>query len=342
MYNTQADIGLRIWKSRSGVPIEPAALVGYGEGKIQLRNFVGKGIAVPLEDLSDSDVEYVVGITGTSVEDMEKAPANSSEGILRPLLTLDDLFQALYSGYCRNARGATTRCHLETLLSPIVLKVLVRIRFTKSKRPQTLSHILRGVVLVGRCLQSCSTSRENDSSPRSWTLRAILLAAYERRLFHLPEPSLIDDELQDRDATVNAIVTEQIKWLYWVVCATNLWDNFDALTSPEATDWAAKNIDLPISDLFTQCPGRASGLFDAGVCARAEGPSFPSRDINIQTLKELGGLQLQWSDNYTDHLKLSSTSQGKRLSIFWNRTSCDINNLAYYQYVRDGRKPESR
>lgn len=329
LYNTQAGIGVRIWKSRSGIPIEPAALVGYGEGKVQLHTVPGEDIMIPLENLSDFDVASVVGITGMSLKEIELAPPNSSEGILKSPFILDDLFQALYYGYCRNARGAVPRCHAETLLSPMVLKVLIRIRFTKSKRPETLSQILRAVVIVGRCLQTRFSPPKDSSQPRFWTLRSLLLACYRRRLFHLPEPSSMDGIVQDNNPTMEAGVTKQIKWLYWVACATNMWDKFEDSTSPEATEWAAKNVDLPLRDLFRYCSDKA---ITSNVCTLAEGPSFPSRDINIQTLKELGGLQLQWSDNYADHLKLSSTSQGKRLSIFWNRTSHDVNNLGYYQY----------
>lgn len=328
LYNTHADHGLRPWKSRSGIPIEPAALVGYGEGKIQLQTFPGESRVVSLEDLSDFDVEYITGITGMSLKEIEGAPPDSWEGILRSPVLLDDLFHALYSGYCWNARGSATRYQVETLLSPILLKVLIRIRFTKTKRPQTLSHMLRGLMIVGRCLQTRYSSPGNVA-PRLWTLRSLLLACYRRRLFRLPEPSSMDGRLQDPKAAVEDLVTNQIKWLYWVVCATNLWDNFDVLTSPEATEWAAMNVDLPMKDLFSKCSETVSR---SSVGARAQGPSFPSRDFNLQTLKELGGLQLQWTDNYADHLKLSSTSQGKRLSLFWDRTSYDVNNLAYYQY----------
>ncbi len=320
---------VRTWKCRSGAPIEPASLVGYGEGKVRLRTASREDFMVPLEDLSDLDVDSVVEITGMSLKEIELAPPNSSEGILRSPFILDDLFQALYYAYCRNAKGVVPRHHAETLLSPIVLKVLVRIRFTESKHPQTLSHILRGVVIVGRCLQTRYFSPEDGSPPRPWTLRGLLLACHRRRLFHLPELSFIDGRVQDSDSAMEATVTKQIKWLYWVVCATNLWDKFDDLTSPEATEWAAKNVDLALQDLFRYCSNKT---IRSTVCDRAEGPSFPSRDINIQTLKELGGLQLQWSDNYADHLKLTSTSQGKRLSIFWNRTSYDVNNLTTYQY----------
>ena len=339
LYQSNADAELRTWKSLSGIPNEPAALVGYGEGKIHLQTFPGESTVVMLHDLTDFDLQYVIGITGMSFKEIELAPPNSTERILRPRLILDDLYHALYSGYCRNARGAATRCHIETLLSPIVLKVLIRIRFPKSKRPQGLSRILRAVVIVGRCVQTRYFSPEDGSPPRLWSLRSLLLACYRRRLFHLADPSLKEGRGQDRNAAMEAIVTNQVKWLYWLVCATNLWDNFDDLTSPEATEWAAQNVDLPLRDLFRHCSDKAG---QSTVCARAAGPSFPSRDINIQTLKELGGLQLQWSDNYTDHLKLSSTSQGKRLSIFWNRTSYDINNLGYYQYGPAGEKSELR
>ena len=322
---------MRAWrKDCSDAVIEAAALVGYGDGKILLRKFPGVDIAIPLEELSNLDVEYVLRITGMSFSEIHSAPGNSSEGILRPPLVLDDLYQALYHGFCRSARGAVTRCHLETLLSPIVLKVLIRIRFNEAKRPRSLSHILRGVVIVGRCLQTRYYIPKDGHTPRLWTLRSLLAACYRRRLFHfhLPERSLRKVGGQGRSATAETTIAKQVKWLYSIVCATNLWDRYEDLTSGEAMDWAAKNMDIPVHDLFGQYNGRTP---EPSSGARAEGPSFPSRDINIRTLKELGGLQLQWTDNHADHLKLSSTSQGKRLSIFWNRTSYDLSNTAYYR-----------
>ncbi len=320
---------MRNWKTRSRDIIASATLVSYGVGKVQLRQDHSVDIAVRTEELSEYDAEYVVRVTGMSLKEIRLAPENSTEGILRSPIVLDDLYHALYYQWCRNARTSVTRYHLETLLSPVLLKVLIRIQFTRPRRSQNLHYILRGIAIVGRCLQSRYYRPRDGGIPVLWTLRRLWQACYKRRLFHLPEACDNVAGAQPYGWDVEQKVTEQTKWLYWVVCANNMWDKFEDLTSYEATEWAARNVDMPVHDLFKQLPRRDS---DSRVLTRAEGPSFPSRDINIKTLKELGGIQLHWTDNYADHLKLSSTSQGKTLSIFWDRTSYGLSNLVHYQY----------
>ncbi|KAI9880107.1 MAG: hypothetical protein M1830_005352 [Pleopsidium flavum] len=322
--NSAAEPLMRLWKTRHGSFIESAALIGYGEGQAHLRELSGGDITIPLEDLSDVDVGYMFRVTGLLWHEIKLSTRKSSAGIPRAPVVLDDLYQALYYQFIRNARGPMSRYHIETLLSPIVLKVLIRIRFIKSKRPQRLHAVLRGVVIVGRCLQRRLYHPEDGSPPLPWTLRRLRAACYRRRLFDYP---FLEGGVNIERAAVEDRVTRNIKWLYRVVCATNMWDKFESLTSDEATEWAAQNLDTPVHELFKRCSDKVNG---ARLFTRADGPSFPSRDINVRTLRELGGLELRWTDNYADHLKLSSTSQGKRLYIFWNRTPYDLNNLAYY------------
>lgn len=320
---------MRVWKNRSGFFIESAAFVGYGDGKAHLKKLAGADITISLEELSDLDVDYVVRVTGMPWSEIKLSTEKSTAGFIKAPLVLDDLYQALYHQFTWNARVSMTRYHIETLLSPIVLKVLIRIRFTKSKRRQSLLDVLRGVVIVGRCLQRRLYHPEAGSPPLPWTLRRLRAACYRRRLFDPPSLPLLEGGVESGRAAEEARITRHTNWLYWIVCATNMWDKFEDLTSDEATERAAKDLDTPVRDLFRLYSHNASG---ARLFARAEGPSFPSRDINVRTLRDLGGLELRWTDNYADHLKLSSTSQGKRLYIFWNRSSYDLNNLAYYQY----------
>lgn len=270
----------------------------------------------------------MIRVTGVPWNELKTATGKPALRSNRATIVLDDLYQALYPQFARNARGRMTRCHLETLLSPLVLKVLIRIRFIKSHHSQSLPDILRGVVIVGRCLRRRLYHPEDGSPPVPWTLRRLRAACYRRRLSD--SPTVPSPEGGDRlDKVEVARIIGYTKWLYWIVCATNMWDKFEDLTCDEATEWAANHVDVPIHDLFQRCTDKDGSSHHF---TRAEGPSFPSIDINVRTLRELGGLELRWTDNYADHLKLSSTSHGKRLYIFWNRSSYDMNNQAYYEY----------
>ena len=314
---------MRSWNGRAGSFIVDAIYIGSGGGKALLRDLAGETIMVPVDDLSEEDIQYIIQMTGT--------PSGNTPifDISRTPPVLDDLYEALFHKFARSACPSMTRYHMETLLSPVILKILIRVRFVKPIYSCGPHDDLRGVIIIGRCLQDHLYIPTHGSQPQPWNLRFLHQACRIRGLFEMVKTSWSPDMAGIGSEHCNAEIVKEMIWIYRIVCAMNMWNKFEDLVSDEAIEWASENVDMPLHDLFHRDsnPANTSNQFSG-----AEGPSFPRKDVNYQILKTLGNLEIRWTDNYADHLKLSSTKTGKRLHVFWDRTSYDLNNGAYYKY----------
>ena len=330
LYRDHMDESLmRSWNDRTGSFIVDAMYIGIGGGKALLRKLTGESITVSIEDLSKADVQYIVQITGTPWEKIKQTPDTLMLGTSRTPPTLDDLYEALFHEFARSARPSLTRYHIETLLSPVVLKILIRVRFVKLDHSYGSHDDLRGMIIIGRCLQSRLCRPAPGSQLKPWSLRYLHQACRLKGLFDQVKTPSTPDMVGHDIGNSNAEMVKETIWIYRIVCAINTWDKFEDLASDEAAEWVLRNLDMSLHDLFQRFSDLAN---TSSQFSGAEGLSFPRKDINYLTLKTLGNLEIRWTDNYADHLKLSSTKIGRRLHIFWDRTSYDFSNRAYYKY----------
>ncbi|GKZ29752.1 hypothetical protein AbraIFM66950_006379 [Aspergillus brasiliensis] len=239
----------------------------------------------------------------------------------------DDLLEALFAAelYRRKQLGCPvepSRAAFEYSRLPRLLLILVRLEARRNEARECRNGVcvdcryfdadqtLEVLIEVGRALRHGQRWRTNDT-----TLQELLNRCYARRILSPPK------------ATDPDVLRYQFYLIYDCCNALNFTSRFRELRDALCLTFYTKYRTEPIDKIFDMVRCHRSSIkgiegFKELPLKESPGFTFCPETLTVQYLQDFGGLQIEWTDNLDDHLKIFTGRNALRVfahpTFFYN------------------------